>query len=272
MPESPESTPAPAPVPALENIVVVLNETQDLVNIAGTVRAMANMGLRRLRLVNPVHYDEYRVLGIAHQGHPVTNRIEQFSSLDAALEDAVRVVGTSARRRTARFVWQHPREAAPALASLAVGGHLVALLFGREDIGLDNAQLDRCDEVITVPTDPAARSMNLAQAVLLIAYELFIAAGGADRPLPTPRKTATPASWSQHQQLFDATSATLQDIDFYKGKNPEAVMRTIRAVARRAQLDSKEANLFRAIAFETRKVIARLRGDDAFDPTATPDA
>lgn len=238
---------------AAERFVVVLNETQDLVNIGGAVRAMTNMGLRRLRLVRPADFDARRVQGIAHNAGPVLERIEHFDSLPAALADATHVVGTTARRRTARFVWQHPREAAPELWRLASAGGDVALVFGREDVGLDNEALDRCDRLLNIPTDPDHRSLNLAQAVLLVCYEVWLAGPGSERPLPRARKKQPPATWEQHQLLFEDAERSLHALDFFKTRQPSALMRTLRAVFRRAALDRQEANLLRAIAIEVQK-------------------
>ncbi|MGH7475706.1 MAG: RNA methyltransferase [Longimicrobiales bacterium] len=245
-----------------EHVVVVLHQTQDIVNVAGVVRAMANMGLRRLRLVEPAAYDDFRILGIAHQGGPVVERIELHESLQSALADTAHVVGTSARRRTSQFVWQHPRAAAPELLALARSGATVAILFGREDKGLANQQLDLCDRILNVPTAADATSLNLAQAVLIVAYDLFLAAGGAARPLPRARKTAPLADWNQHQQLFAAVEDALEAIDFFKTRQPPAIMRTVRAALRRAVLDQREAKLLRAMAIEVRKVVRRARGLD----------
>lgn len=244
-----------------ERFVVVLHEPQDVVNMATTARAMMNFGLRRLRLVNPADWDERRVLGIAHAAGPVVDRVERLDSLEEALADAVHVVGTSARRRTAAFVWQHPREAVPELFALAGAGEgPVALLFGREDRGLENPELDRCDRVLTVPTDDAFSSLNLAQAVLLIASELWMAGPGGAAELPTWRKAAPPATHDQLEELFRDAAATLDEIEFFKKKNPEAIMRTVRAVARRAALDQREAKLLRAAALEVRAYVRRRLG------------
>ncbi len=238
---------------AADRFVVVLNETQDLVNIAGAVRAMTNMGLRRLRLVNPAEYDERRITGIAHNAGPVLERVEHHESLRSALQDSTYVVGTTARRRSARFVWQHPREAAPELWTMAASGGDVALVFGREDAGMTTEDLDRCDLLLNIPTDPAHRSLNLAQAVLLVCYEIWLAGPGSDRPLPRSKKKAPPATWEQRRLLFLETERALHALDFYKTRRPEALMRTVRAVARRAGLDGQEANFFRAIAIEIQK-------------------
>src|SRR5690606_7583506 len=101
------------------NFVVVLNETQDLVNIAGAVRALLNMGLSRLRLVRPAEFDPYRIAGIAHGSEELLARCEFFDTLPDALADCVHVVGTTARRRSSSYVWQFPRQAAPELLALA---------------------------------------------------------------------------------------------------------------------------------------------------------
>ncbi len=251
-----------------ERFIIVLNEPQDLVNVAATVRAMTNMGLRRLRLVRPAEFDAHRVQGIAHNAEPVLERVQHFDALADALADATHVVGTTARRRTARFVWQHPREAAPELMALTAGGADVALVFGREDVGLDNDALDRCDRLLNIPTDPDHRSLNLAQAALLVCYELWLAGPGAERPLPRARKKKPPATWEQHQLLFEDVERSLHAMDFFKTRQPSALMRTIRAVARRAQLDRQEANLLRAIAIEVQKRLG-VRGSRS--PGSTSD-
>lgn len=244
-----------------DDIVVVLSEPQDLVNIAGAVRAMRNMGLDRLRLVRPAEYDAYRIAGIAHGSEPLLERIEFFDALPDAVGDAVHVVGTTARRRAAPHVWQHPREAAPEILDAAAGGvGPVALVFGREDKGLSNEELDACDRLVTIPTDPRHSSLNLAQAVLVLAYELFLARAGTEKPLPRPRRMAPPATAAETRQLFQDVEASLAAIDFFKSRKPDAILRSLRALARRADMDRREARLLRAIALEVRKVLARAAG------------
>ncbi|MBW3553956.1 MAG: TrmJ/YjtD family RNA methyltransferase [Gemmatimonadetes bacterium] len=244
-----------------EKIVVVLNETQDRVNIAGAIRAMMNTGLRRLRMVNPVEWDEYRIEGIAHGSEIVRERVEFFDTLEAALADAVEVVGTTARRRAMRHSWEHPRDGVEEILSLARDERgPVAILFGREDTGLTNEQLDRCDRIWTVPTDPERPSLNLAQAVLLVAYELWLAGPGSEKPLPRPRRDAPPATSAHLEEVFEEIDRHLHTINFYRGgKNPESVMRTIRAIMRRAGVDERETELVRAIAARSRRTIERLR-------------
>jgi tRNA C32,U32 (ribose-2'-O)-methylase TrmJ len=98
---------------------------------------------------------------------------------------------------------------------------------------------------------------------LLVGYELFLAAAGSPA-LPRPRHSAVPASVIEKDALFEQIDAALRVIDFYKGKNPEAIMRTVRAVLRRAELDSREATLLRAMAIEVQKVLGRAPHRDGF--------
>lgn len=239
--------------------IVVLNEPQDIVNIAGTARAMMNMGLRRLRLVRPAEFDPDRITGIAHGSQVVLERTEHFDALGDAIAGAGHVVGTSARRRAAAHVWEHPRAAAPTLLQLSseVDGPIM-LVFGREDAGLANEDLDLCDRVLTVPSDPRRPSLNLAQAVLLVCYELWLAGPGRGIELPEPRRKAPPATPETLRLLFADAEAALHTIEFFKKRNPDISMRTLRAVARRADLDDREARLVRAIAIEVRKHIDRM--------------
>jgi len=240
------------------DFVIVLHETQDLVNIAGSVRAMLNMGFRRLRLVSPAEFDAYRIAGIAHGSEAMLEEIEFFDDLRSALADVRHVVGTTARGRTPAFVWQHPRPAAADLIPLATSGTKpIALVFGREDKGLTSEQLDLCDRVITVPTNPERSSLNLAQAVLIICYELWMAGPGAEQTLPTPRRHAPPATPEELQLLFDDYQRGLEAIDFFKKRDPAMIMRTVRAIMRRAGVNSREAKLVRAMWIEVRKVLER---------------
>ena len=241
-----------------DRFVVVLNETQDIVNIAGAMRAMLNMGLHRLRLVRPALFDAYRIAGIAHGSEPYLDRVEFFDTLDEALADVLHSVGTTARWRTSQFVWQHPREAAPELLSLpATPEKPIALVFGREDTGLTTGQIDKLDRLITVPTNPEHPSLNLAQAVLLVSYELRMASEAAASPLPTSRRTAPPATTAELNAMFGDVENTLGVIEFFKKRKPEMIMRTVRVAARRALLNQREAKLFRAMAIEVRKFVER---------------
>jgi TrmH family RNA methyltransferase len=238
-------------------IHVVLDQPQDLVNIAHVVRAMKNFEFRDLRLVAPREYDAYRVEGIAHQTQDVLARVRVFDTLAAALADCVHVVGFTARGRTAKHALQRPRQAAVEILERAALGP-VALLFGREDRGLPNEALDLCHRIVTIPTSPAYGSLNLAHAAVVMLYELALARGAETRPFKAPRRRAGPATVEEIERLFTDIERALRAIEFFKTRNPEMVLRTVRDAVHRVPLDAREAKLFRAIAIEVVKYGERL--------------
>ena len=245
----------------LASVVVVLYEPLDPVNIAGTVRAMKNMGVGRLRLIRPVEYDPVRLEGIAHGTMDLIERIEEFDSFDAAVADCVRVVGFTARRRAAKLRVIAPKEAAADVLDSASDG-LVALAFGREDSGLPNEILDRVHAAVTIPTTNHA-SLNLAQAVLIGLYELHLAAEDATRTLAPPRKDAPPPTNEQFEQFFADAANALEMIEFFKTRFPEHIMRTLRSLTFRASPNARELSLMRAMALEVRNYIRRTLDRDA---------
>lgn len=239
---------------ALDNVCVVLVEPQDPVNIAAVVRAMKNMDVRQLRLVNSVEYDPSRVERVAHDTRDIVGQIRHFESLDAAIADCVFSAGFTARRRKAKWKLTSPREvAAPLLAASAEGP--VAIFFGREDHGLSNESLDRAHAVVTIPTGDHP-SLNLAQAVLIALYEVHIAAD-ASRVLAPPRKDAPPASAEQLQRFFADAGESLATIDFFRTRNQELVLRSLRSLTYRAAPDAREIDLMRAMAIEFMRAIER---------------
>lgn len=255
---------------ALDGIVVVLWETQDHVNVAGTVRAMKNFGLSRLRLVSPASWDPWRIEGIAHDTQEIVAAAEIHDSLDTALADCSFVVGMTARQRRAKLSVGRPRELAPELVARgmdAVQGRAgpVALLFGREDRGLSNEALDRCHRACVIPTSEHS-SLNLAQAVVVMAYELWLASGGGEIPFRDPRRTAPPATTELLEMLFGDTERALWLVDFFKTRSPDVVMRSVREIVHRADPDTREAALLRAMAIEVRKFLKRRGIDPEMPP------
>lgn len=253
-----------APRQALDRIVLVLWETQDLVNIAGTVRAMKNFGLTRLRLVAPAEWDPWRIEGIAHDTREIVERVEIHETLASALGDCAYVVAMTARERRAKRAVGRPREVALDLLGRAESGAgPVAVLFGREDAGLPNSALDLCHRSVTIPTNPEHPSLNLAQAVLVLAYELWMAVEGSSQPFKPPRRDAPPATVHLLERMFADTEQALWTIDFFKSRQTQSVMRTLRELGRRADLDEREAGFLRAIAIEVMKYTERLRAAGA---------
>jgi len=239
----------------LARVAIVLHEPQDAVNIAATVRAMKNMGVGTLRLVRPVPYDPERLEGIAHNTRDVIDRIAVFDDFDVAVHDCVRLVGFTARRRSAKWRVIDPKAAATEILAGAADGP-VGMVFGREDSGLPNEILDRMHASVVIPTTEHA-SLNLAQAVLIGLYELHLAAGDATRVLPPPRKDAPPSTEAQLEQWYGDAERSLAAIEFFKTRQRELIMRTVRSLTVRAAPDAREISLIRAMAIEVIRFLER---------------
>ena len=240
----------------LDNVVIVLDKPKDVVNVAGVVRVMMNMGLSKLRLVSPDDFDTYRIGGIAHRSEELTESAEKFETLQDALADVVLSIGTSARPRTDQRNYVRPREVAPKIVA-GTGSGLVALVFGREDRGLTNEGLDLCQSVAVVPTAAEYPSLNLAQACLVLCYEIYLA-GSQDTPLPRGKRDQGPAPQKDLEEMYSALDRGLHRIDFFKGdRHPESVMRLLRTILSRAEPDLREARLVRAMGFEMERYFDR---------------
>lgn len=236
--------------------LLVLVEPQDLVNIASAVRIAKNFGVERLRLVRPAAFDPWRIEGIAHNTGDVIEQIQIADSLDEALADVGYAVALTARGRAQKRSMMRPSEAAWELTQRADASP-VAAVFGREDKGLTNEELDRCQALVTIATNPGYRSLNLAQAVAILSYECYLAREGSGQPFKTPRHSADPATGAQLDHLFRDWERSLWAIDFFKTRQPDRVMRGFRELVYRAGLDGREAALLRAMGIEVVRYLER---------------
>jgi TrmH family RNA methyltransferase len=250
--------------PAGSPILVLVNP-QDIVNIASAVRIAKNFGIERMRLVDPETFDPWRIEGIAHNTAEFVARIEILPSLEAAIADCVSTFVLTGRERAAKRTTLRPREAAAELVRDLEAGP-VAIVAGREDSGLTNAELDLCRTVVTIATDPRHPSLNLAQAVAIMAYETWTARGGDALPLKPPRREAAPATSGQLEELFADWHRALWAIDFFKTRRSESVMRSFREVMFRADLDGREASLVRAMGIEVARYLQRVGAPFAGTP------
>ncbi len=245
--------------------VLVLVEPQDIVNIASAVRIAKNFSIGPIRLVRPRVFDAYRIEGIAHNTADVVERIELYDDLQSALGDCVYTIALTARERAAKRQTLAPWDAATELAGRSAGG-LVAMVAGREDKGLTNAELDACHGLAVIPTAPGYRSLNLAQAVAIMSYETWRARTGDRVARKMPRRPAGPAPGAQLDRLFADWVRALWAIDFFKTRQPDAVMRSFREMVYRADLDEREAALLRAMGIEVRRYLDRVGAPVAADP------
>jgi len=229
----------------LDHVVIVLVEPQQVDNVGATLRAMRNMGLTRLRLVRPAPFDWERLPIIAHRTKTLVDATQVFDNLDDALADTVYVIGSTARPRVARRPVLSPREAAQKALARAVD-YPVAFLFGREDNGLPNSAIDRCHALLTIPTDLTYASLNLAQAVMVVAYEARLASLQASSLSTDP--TTEPATAVETEAMFEKLEAALRAIDFLVSNHTEPTLRALRALILRAEPTAEETALLTAMA------------------------
>lgn len=242
---------------ALSQVAIVLNRPQDPVNIAAVVRVMKNFGFDDLRLVQPVAYDPWRIEGVAHGTRDLVERIRHFDSLDEALADCVFVAAFGAKRRAHRWPVTEPRAMAATVLERVETGK-AALLFGQEDHGLPNEAIDRGQVLVRIPTTEHA-SLNVAQAVLVAAYELHLAAGDATRRVARHKHAAPLPVMAEWERALGDIDRALAAISFYRTRNPEHIMRSVRSLLNRAGPDSRELTLVRAMGIEVLRTIDRVK-------------
>lgn len=239
---------------ALDNIVLVLYQPQDIVNVGGVVRVMSNFGLRRLRLVEPAVFDPYRIEGIAHHTEWIIEKIERFASLEEAVADCGFVLGTTARRRGTRRETLTPRLVTPLLLKAAQANEEApaALLFGREDNGLPNETLDLCHALVTIPTAVENSSLNLAQAALVICYELWLEANPKNRPeneTLEPRVAGAPPRGGELPTSLEALERAFEeDQRLASGTDREEMFAALADVLRTLHPGTSEARMAYSMA------------------------
>ena len=240
---------------ALDNIRVVLVGTLYTGNVGSACRAMANMGIRHLRLAAPNlqnSWDEGERLAV-HATDILAAR-EEFATFEEAVADCVAVVGTTAREGLYRQHVKAPRDCAPDLLSIVETGP-VALVFGREDKGLLNEEVAQCTHLIRIPVSEGYTSINLAQAVLITCYEFF-AASGSYQP---PHEKAPPAPQAQKAQLMKNWAEMLLDIGFMKEEQRAHFMQGFQRVFSRGVFTRDDAALLLGVARQARWAAAANR-------------
>ncbi len=224
----------------LEKMAVVLFRPRLAENIGAAARAMCNMGLSRLVLVQPEDLDRQRMAMMATgTAEHLVDEMEVYNDLSAALAPFQYIVGTTARLGGVRLEYATPREMAARLVEVSQHNE-VALLFGPENFGLTNEELPFCHALVHIPTGDCS-SLNLAQAVMVLAYEIFTAAG--DRSHFVPRL----ANSRELESMYAMLQETLVRINFISHQNPEHWMFNVRRLFARHGLRAREAQVIKGI-------------------------
>lgn len=228
------------------NLRIVLVETSHPGNIGAVGRAMKTMGLRDLRLVRPKRFPCAEATARAAGADDVLFDAQVSDTLEASLRGCTWVVATSARTRSIAWPELAPRAAALQMVSLAQE-HPVALVFGREHSGLTNDELDRCHALVRIPSDPAFRSLNLAGAVQILAYEVYLAGHDREEEVTSSTVSYPRVTAEEMEGFYRHLEATLGEIGYLNPAHPKRLMRRLRRMFNRMQLEQAELNILRGI-------------------------
>jgi tRNA/rRNA methyltransferase len=227
--------------------VVILTAPQLAENIGAVARVMANFGLDELRLVNPRHgWPQERAWASASGADWPLNAARVFDTVPEAIADLRRVYATTARPRELQLPVLTPRQAAAELSTAIAAGERCGLLFGGERAGLETADIALCQAVVTIPIDPRFRSLNLAQAVAINAYEWRLTV--ADAPPAMFREGAPPADGAAMLGLFEHLERELETAGFFHppAKTP-SMIQNLRSALGRARFTDQEVRTLRGV-------------------------
>lgn len=237
----------------LPRIRIVMVETSHPGNIGAAARAMKNMELDRLYLVRPHHFPHEESTARASGADDVLAAATVCSSLQEALAGCQLVFGASARsRRTIPWPQVDARGCAGIVRRQGGEGE-VALVFGREHSGLSNDELELCNYLVHIPTNPDYSSLNVAAAIQVVAYELYMARLGEWQETPS-NKVDVPASADEVEGFFAQLEQTLVATEFLDPDNPRQLMRRLRRLFNRVQLEKAEVNILRGILTSVMKL------------------
>lgn len=230
----------------LSNIKIVLVETSHPGNIGAVARAMKNMKMNNLTLVNPNLFPHADATARASGADDILSKAVVCQSLEEAISDCALVFGASARCRTISWPEMSPRQCAEMLSGEEQSSKS-AVIFGRENSGLKNHELDLCQYLLRIPCDIDFSSLNLAAAVQVVCYELFVASGLDYAVVKGDKGESLPATSEQMELFYRHLAETLSDIGFTHPDKSRSVMRRMRRLFNRAHLDVKEIDILRGI-------------------------
>ena len=229
----------------LNSVKVVLVGTTHPGNIGATARAMKNMGILDLALVEPKEFPSDVATFRSKAAKDILEKASVHTSLEEAISECELVVATSARGRTVPWPVLNPREAAEEMHKSSLNGK-VAIVFGREDRGLTNEELGLCNFHVHIPSDPEYSSLNLSQAVQILAYEIRLSYL-QDRHVNKEYWDVELANNEQTERLINHMDELMQEVDFYDVENPRKLLVRVRRFFKKSKIDVMEVNIFRGL-------------------------
>ena len=229
---------------SLNSVKIVLVGTTHPGNIGAAARAMKNMGIKNLSLVQPKEFPSDVAIYRSKAAKDILEHAQVFNNLEEAIFDCELVIGTSARGRKVPWPILNPKEAAEEV-SRSSSHHNIAIIFGREDRGLTNEELGLCNLHVNIPTDPDYSSLNLAQAVQILVYEIRQAI--LDEQEDKNYWDVELANNDQTELLINHMDELMQQVEFYDVDNPRKLLLRVRRFFKRSRIDVMETNIFRGL-------------------------
>jgi len=251
-------------VAAVRDVRIVLVNPSHPGNIGGAARAMKTMAVNQLVLVSPRNYPDPRAVWRAAGARDLLESAIVVETLDDALADCDLIVGTSARDRRIPWPLVDAHECAKKIYEEPQSSK-IAILFGREDRGLKNDELNRCHLHVHVPTSDAYSSLNLAMAVQILSYELRMRSLQVDDNQPNPVLDTTDqwdepfANGADVERFHEHLAQTLVDIDFFDPDQPKQLLTRLRRLFVRVRLDKMEINILRGILSTVQGKVKKLK-------------
>ena len=243
---------------SLDLLQVVLVQTRFPENIGMAARACVNMGSHSIRLVAPERWNREKARPLATpKGQGVLDDVQVLPGVSAAVADCSLVIGTTARTGGWRRSLLSPEQAAGEVAQALERGEKVAIVFGPEDRGLDNDAIQHCQRLVTIPTNPEASSLNLAQSVLLLLYECAKAVRArqheaAGERAPAEGGSGRVISSADYERLLDNLKDMLLRLDCLHGDNPDYFLMPWRRLLARAQVRRHEYDALMGLCRQVR--------------------
>lgn len=233
----------------LDNIKIVLVETSHTGNMGSAARAMKTMGLTNLCLVNPIIKPDSQSISLAAGASDIIKQAQIFLSLEAAVADCSLVIGTSARPRSLQWPNLTPKECGDKIIAEACRHAQVALVFGRERVGLTNDELQKCHFHVSIPANPDYSSLNLAMSVQVLSYEIrmsLLSAQEASIKLDEQDINEYPKD-EDIERFYHHLEQTLLQTGFINPHHPGQIMGRLRRLFTRARIEQQELNILRGI-------------------------
>ncbi len=244
----------------LDNIRIILVETTHPGNIGAAARAMKTMGQKYLYLVKPKIFPSAEVTARATGADDILAEVVVCDTLDEALQGCELVIGTSARSRSIPWPVYGPRDCALRVIEAAQTGK-VALVFGRESSGLTNVELEQCNAMVQIPTNPQFSSLNVASAIQLICYEILQALLDKREDEVGTEDKIPLASTDEMQQFYKHLEECMTEIGFYNPEKPRRLMRRLKRLFNRAQPDQNEMNILRGFLAAVQNAVKKNTGN-----------